>query len=147
MPHMCQRLVRCHWSCDQQWVKISGLTELLGPCGSISHFVNNRHSDLKLGGWLVLEVLAKLMVGENLSWELPKVRVRLILQVHVILERRYAPVDWVIIGSGNGLLHLSSTTADSLLTEPPEEKLLWNIFLRTMQGCQPMETYFSNNLL
>ena len=39
----------------------------------------------------VLEVLAKLMVGENLRWEFPKVGgVRLILEVHHVLEtRRY----------------------------------------------------------
>ena len=42
----------------------------------------------KLGVRLVLEVLAKLMVGENLSWEFPKVGVRLILEVCLILETR-----------------------------------------------------------
>ena len=42
----------------------------------------------KLGLRLVLEVLAKLMVGENSSWEFPKVGVRLILEVHLILETR-----------------------------------------------------------
>ena len=45
----------------------------------------------KLGVRLVLEVLAKLMVGENSSWEFPKVGVHLILEVRLILEtRRYA---------------------------------------------------------
>ena len=44
----------------------------------------------KLGVCLVLEVLAKLMVGENSSWEFPKVGVRLILEMRLILEtRRY----------------------------------------------------------
>ena len=44
----------------------------------------------KLGVRLVLEVLAKLMVGENSSWEFPKVGVRLIIEVRLILEtRRY----------------------------------------------------------
>ena len=42
----------------------------------------------RLGVALVLEVLAKLMVRENLSWEFPKVGVRLILEVHLILETR-----------------------------------------------------------
>ena len=42
----------------------------------------------KLGVHLVLEVLAKLMVGENLSWEFPKIGLRLILEVHLILETR-----------------------------------------------------------
>ena len=42
----------------------------------------------KLGVRLVLEVLAKLMVAENSSWEFPKVGVRLILEVHLILETR-----------------------------------------------------------
>ena len=40
----------------------------------------------KLGMRLVLEVLAKLMVGENSSWEFPKVGVRLILEMCLILE-------------------------------------------------------------
>ena len=39
---------------------------------------------------IVLEVLAKLMVRENSSWDFPKVGVRLILEVHLIFEtRRY----------------------------------------------------------
>ena len=38
---------------------------------------------------LVLEVLAKLMVGENLSWEFPKVGVQLIIDVRLILEARW----------------------------------------------------------
>ena len=42
----------------------------------------------KLGLRLVLEVLAKLMVGENSSWEFPKVGVGLILEVRLILETR-----------------------------------------------------------
>ena len=42
----------------------------------------------KLEVRLVLEVLAKLMVGENSSWEFPKVMVRLTLEVHLILETR-----------------------------------------------------------
>ena len=40
----------------------------------------------KLRVRLVLEVLVKLMVGENSSWEFPKVGVGLILEVHLILE-------------------------------------------------------------
>ena len=42
----------------------------------------------KPGVRLVLEVLAKLMVGENLSWEFPKVAAHLILEVCLILETR-----------------------------------------------------------
>ena len=42
----------------------------------------------KLGVRLVLEVLAKPMVGENSSWEFPKVGVRLLLEVRLILETR-----------------------------------------------------------
>ena len=84
------RLMSCHWSFDLRWVKISGHSEQLGPCGSTSHFVNNQHSkESKLGVCLVLEVLAKLMVGENSSWEFPKVGVRLILEVCLILETRW----------------------------------------------------------
>ena len=45
----------------------------------------------KLGVRLVLEVLAKLMVRENSSWEFPKVGVCLILEVRLTLEtRRYS---------------------------------------------------------
>ena len=48
--------------------------------------INSQKS--KLGVRLVLEVLAKLMVGENSSWEFPKVGVRLILEMCLILETR-----------------------------------------------------------
>ena len=41
-----------------------------------------------LGVRLALDVLAKLMVGENSSWEFPKVGVCLILDVRLILETR-----------------------------------------------------------
>ena len=41
---------KCHWSFDLQWVKISGHTEQLGPCGSTLHFVKNRHSRVKTQG-------------------------------------------------------------------------------------------------
>ena len=34
MPHICQRLMRYHWAFDLRWVKISGHSEQLGPCGS-----------------------------------------------------------------------------------------------------------------
>ena len=44
------KLMSCHWSFDLRWVKISGHTEQLGPCGSTSHFVNNRHSRVKTQG-------------------------------------------------------------------------------------------------
>ena len=44
------RMIRCHWSFDPWWVKISGHSEQLGPCGSASHFVNNRHSKVKTRG-------------------------------------------------------------------------------------------------
>ena len=48
--------------------------------------INIQESKLRVR--LALEVLAKLMVGENSSWEFPKVGVRLILEVHLILETR-----------------------------------------------------------
>ena len=44
------KLMSCHWSFDLRWVKISGHREQLGPCGSTSHFVNNRHSRVKTQG-------------------------------------------------------------------------------------------------
>ena len=43
-------LIRCHWSFDPRWVKISGHSEQLRPCGSTSHFVNNWHSKVKTRG-------------------------------------------------------------------------------------------------
>ena len=46
----------------------------------------------KLGLRFVLEVLAKLMVRENSSWDLPKVGAHLILDVQLILETRRALV-------------------------------------------------------
>ena len=57
----------------------------LRPCGFTSHCVNNRHSKVKTRGASCIEVLSKLIVGENSSWEFPKVGVRLILEVHLIL--------------------------------------------------------------
>ena len=50
MPHIRHRLMSCHWCCDLQWVKISGHSEQLGPCGSTSLFVNNRHTRVKTQG-------------------------------------------------------------------------------------------------
>ena len=94
MSRILPRLIRCHWSFDPRWVKFSGHTEQLGPCGSTLHFVNNGHSKLRV--CLVLEVLAKLMVGENSSWEFPKVVVRLILEACHILETRwYFTVNYI----------------------------------------------------
>ena len=89
MSHICHRLMRCHWSFDSQWIKISGHSEQLRPCGSTSQSLSRIDTqESKLRVCLVLEVLAKLMVGENLNWEFPKAKVRLILEVHLILERR-----------------------------------------------------------
>ena len=50
MSRIRPRLISCHWSFDLRWVKISGHREQLGPCGSTSHFVNNRHSRVKTWG-------------------------------------------------------------------------------------------------
>ena len=84
------RLIRCHWSFDPRWVKISGHSEQLGHVGLLRTLSTIDTQKSKLGVRLVLEVLAKLMVGENSSWEFPKVGVRLIIEVRLILEtRRY----------------------------------------------------------
>ena len=48
--------------------------------------INTQISKLRVR--LVLEVLAKLMFEENSSWEFPKVRVRIILEVRLILKTR-----------------------------------------------------------
>ena len=88
MSRIRPRLIRCHWSFDLRWVKISGHSEQLGPCGSTSALSTIDTQKWKLGVRLVLEVLAKLMVGENSSWEFPKVGVRLILEVRLILQTR-----------------------------------------------------------
>ena len=73
----------------------STVSQNLGPHGAARtmwvYFALCQQSTLKeskLRVRLVLEVLAKLMVGENSSWEFPKVGVRLILEVHLILETR-----------------------------------------------------------
>ena len=50
MSRIRPRLIRCHWPFDPWWVKISGHSEQLAPCGSTSHFVNNRHSKVKTRG-------------------------------------------------------------------------------------------------
>ena len=50
MSRIRPKLMSCHWSFDLRWVKISGHTEQLGPCGSTSHFVNTRHSRVKTQG-------------------------------------------------------------------------------------------------
>ena len=50
MSRIQPRLIRCHWSFDPRWVKISGHTEQLGPCGSTSQLVNNQHSRVKTQG-------------------------------------------------------------------------------------------------
>ena len=50
MSRIRPRLMSCHSSFDLRWVKISGHREQLGPCGSTSHFVNNRHSRVKTRG-------------------------------------------------------------------------------------------------
>ena len=50
MSRIRPRLIRCQWSFDPRWVKISGHLEQLGPCGSTSHFFNNRHSKVKTWG-------------------------------------------------------------------------------------------------
>ena len=49
MSRIRPRLIRCQWSFDPWWVKISGHMEQLGPCGSTSHFVNSRHSSQNSG--------------------------------------------------------------------------------------------------
>ena len=50
MSRIRPKLMSCHWSFDLRWVKISGHTEQLGPCGSTSHFVNNQYSRVKTQG-------------------------------------------------------------------------------------------------
>ena len=50
MSRIRPRLMSCHCSFDLRWVKISGHRDQLRPCGSTSHFVNNRHSKVKTRG-------------------------------------------------------------------------------------------------
>ena len=76
MSRIRPRLIRCHWSFDPRWVKISGHSEQLGPCGSTSHFVNNRHSDSKvktrgascIGGFGQTDGVRKFELGIPQSW-------------------------------------------------------------------------------
>ena len=80
----------------------STVSQNLRPLGAARtmwvYFALCQQSTLKSqnSGCLVLEVLAKLMVGENSSWEFPKVGVCLILEVRLILETR-----WYIIWNYN----------------------------------------------
>ena len=80
---------------DKSLILWSTVNQNLRPLGAARtmwvYFALCQQSTLKkskLGVRLVLEVLAKLMVGENSSWEFPKVGVRLILEVCLILETR-----------------------------------------------------------
>ena len=83
------RLMRCHCSFDPQWVKISGHSEQLGPCWSTSHFVNNRHSRVKSQGAYCIGRFwpnwwsEKIWAGNSQKSEC------LILEVWLILERRW----------------------------------------------------------
>ena len=74
------------------WSTVSQNLRPLGAAGTMwVYFALCQQSTLKSrnsGVRLVLEVLAKLMVGENSSWEFPKVGVRLILEGRLILETR-----------------------------------------------------------
>ena len=76
------------WSTVSQNLRPHGAAWTLWVCFALLSTINTQESKLRVR--LVLEVLAKLMVGENSSWEIPNVRVRLILDVRLILEtRRY----------------------------------------------------------
>ena len=100
----------CHWSCDPRWVKISGHSEQLGPCGSASHFVDNRHSRVKtrgvpcIGGFGQTHDRRKFELGIPQSLGAPYIT---LLEVHLILEtRQYSfmrHVSWTL-DSGNGLV-------------------------------------------
>ena len=69
------------------------MSQNLRPLGSSSDHVGLIHTlstidtDSNLRVRLIVEVLDKLMVGIISSWEFPKVGVRLVLDVHPILER------------------------------------------------------------
>ena len=74
------RLIRCHWSFDPRWVKISGHAKQLGPCGSTSHFVNSQHSRVKtqgascIGGFCQTDGRRKFVLGVPKSWGAPYIR-------------------------------------------------------------------------
>ena len=80
MSRIRPRLIRCHWSFDPRWVKISGHSEQLGPCGSTSHFVNNRHSKVKtrgsscIGGFGQTNGRRKFELEIPQSWGAPYIR-------------------------------------------------------------------------
>ena len=85
------RLIRCHRSFDPRWVKISGHTEQLGPCGSTSHFVNSRHSRVKTQGASCIGGFAQTGGQRKFELRIPKSRgAPYIRGVCLILEtRRY----------------------------------------------------------
>ena len=85
-----QRVLMLHASHDPRWVKISGHSEQLGPCGSTTHFVNNRHSRVKTRGASCIGGFGQTDGQRKFELGIPKSRVRLILDACLILEtRRY----------------------------------------------------------
>ena len=100
-------------------------SELVGLLRTLSTIDTQKS---KLGVRLVLEVLAKLMVGENSSWEFPKVGKRLILEVRLILEtRRYNAVSKIkIISHAKGLwpVKVAWSCRQLCLLCPPD---LWHL--------------------
>ena len=76
------------WSTVSQNLRPHGAARTMWVYCTLLSTIDTQESKLRVR--LVLEVLAKLMFGENSSWEFPKVRVRLILEMRLILEtRRY----------------------------------------------------------
>ena len=66
--------MRCHWSFDPWWVKISGHSQQLRPCGSASHFVNNRHSIVKTQGTACIRGFGQTDGRRKFELEIPKSR-------------------------------------------------------------------------
>ena len=90
MSRIRPRLIRCHWPFDPWWVKISGHSDHVGLLRTLSTIDTQKS---KLGMRLVLEVLAKLMVGENSSWEFPKVGVSYIRGASYIRDKTVCKIS------------------------------------------------------
>ena len=118
------RLIRCHWSFDPRWVKISGHSEQLGPCGSTSHFVNNRHSKVKTRGASCIGGFGQTDGRRKFELGIPQSRGALILEVHLILEtRRYSHFTSWVIGPWGYLTSLKSINFKLISTIN-----IWSIF-------------------
>ena len=80
MPHICQRLMRCHWSFDLRWVKSQATRSSSDHVGLLHTFFKNRHSRVKtqgvscIGGFGQTYGQRKFQLGIPQNWGAPYIR-------------------------------------------------------------------------